>query len=649
MPNVRASQKLPMTASLHAVSRPSDRRSGGAAATIVGLATLALSILLPAPAVAAPPSDALESTLTERVSAVVGTAATGAAVVVTQGDQRLLAIAEGYADAELSEPFTLTTRTPVASVSKMTTALSALTLDAEGVIDLSVDLRAIEGIDLADERAQGDRAPVTGWNILTHHAGLAESILLFPDASEVADDEPLATWLSEHPPVLRHAPVGMHYSALQGHTLIGSLMETATGDTFDEVVAATVFDRVGAETASYRERPGDAELSAPAGEGWVPTPWPFAPERPASALVWSATDAEALLRALSRESDALPSEVRTAAVSTAVLPAHGGMGHTGVFFDEIREGVRVLEHTGANGVARIAYLPDADIGVYATTTSEQAAAGEMTDAVIDDVARWASASGLAGAPIETPRDPIHPAWAPAAPFTHPAGLFAERLFLDQPFERGLRALLGQVAVSVDGDVLRIGERVYTAETSHRWCSSDGCVTAVRTEGGAVQLLRGDRGMLEQTLDAVPWWRDGAVALGSLVAVPVLGAVVFGAGIRAAVRRRKGDESPAAPSRAFAGIWAALAIIAAAGALALPLLPLLDAQAFPPLAPDSPALIVVSGLTIAAVVAGLLWLVSAGRSLRRRRVVGRIITVSGAVLGIAATLTLIDWTIIPAGV
>ena len=34
--------------------------------------------------------------------------------------------------------------------------------------------------------------------------------------------------------------------------------------------------------------------------------------------------------------------------------------------------------------------------------------------------------------------------------------------------------------------------------------------------------------------------------------------------------------------------------------------------------------------------------------RRRAVVGRIVTVAGAVLGVAATLTLIDWTLIPAG-
>lgn len=637
-----------MTATLHTESRPPVRGSKGS--VLAGLTALAFLLLPSAPAVAAEPvDDDLEHTLTERVSDVVGIAATGAAVVVTQGDRRLLAIAEGYADAEATEPFTLATRTPVASVSKMVTALSAVTLDSEGIIDLAVDLRGMRGVDLVDERVEGDRVPVTGWNVLTHHAGIAESILLFPDAAGVTEDAPLATWLGENPPVLRYAPVGMHYSALQGHTLLGARMESSTGETFDEVVAETVFSRIGAETASYRESSEDAELSAPTDDGWVATPWPFAPERPASALVWSASDAEALLRALSPESDALSADVRAAALSTAVLPAHGGAGHTGVFFDEVRDGVRVLEHTGANGVARIAYLPDADIGVYVATTSEQAAAGEMTDAVIDDVARWVSENGLADAPVQTPRESIHPVWAPAASSADPNGLFAERLFLDQPFERGLRALIGQVRVGVDGDGLRIGERHYTADSANRWCSPDGCVTAVRTEGGAVHLLRGDRGMLEQTLDPVPWWRDGGLALASLATVPVLGAVVLGAGIRAAVRRRRGEENTPAPSRAFAGIWAGLALISATGAVALPLLPLLDAQTFPPLAPDSPALIVVSALAVAATAAGLLWVVSAGRSLRRRRAIGRIVTISGAVLGVAATLTLIDWTLIPAGV
>lgn len=637
-----------MTAILHVSSRLPRRGSRAAVAAVVGLAALAPSLVPLTPAVAAGPADDLEHTLAERVGDVVGTAATGAAVVVTQGDRQLLAITDGHADAKLTEPFTLQTRTPVASVSKMVTALSAITLDAEGVIDLSADLRRSDGVDLADERAEGDRAPVTGWNILTHHAGLAESILLFPDASGVTEGRPLAAWVSEHPPVLRYASVGMHYSALQGHTLLGSVMESATGQTFDDIVTETLFARVGAETASYRESPADAELSAPTADGWTATPWPFAPERPASALVWSANDAEAVLRALSPESDALSSDVRAAALSTAVIPAHGGTGHTGVFFDEVRDGVRVLEHTGANGVARIAYMPDADIGVYVSTTSEQAAAGEMTDAVIDDVARWVSENGFAGQPIETPREPVQPSWVPDASSADPSGLFAERLFLDQPFERGLRALLGQVAVSLDGDVLRIGGREHTADSTNRWCSPDGCVTAVRTEAGAVQLLRGDRGMLEQTLDPVPWWRDASLALVSLATIPVLGAVVLGAGIHAAVRGRRGEQNAVAPSRLLAGIWAGLATLAAVGSVALPLLPLLDAQTFPPFAPNSPALIFVSALVVVAASAGFLWVVSAGRAWRKRRVVGRIITIVGAVLGVVATFTLVDWTLIPAG-
>ena len=650
MPNVRVSQKLPMTASHTSAPAVSIRRSVGVVvAAAAGLAALALSVFVPASASAAPSADDLESALSQRVSDLVGVDATGAAVVITHGDSRLFAIADGYADAQLTQPLTLATRTPVASVSKMTTALAALSLDAEGVIDLSADLLQSDDVPLQDGRAERDRLPVTGWNILTHHAGISESILLFPSAEGVTDDQPLATWLEEHPPVLRHAPVGLHYSALQGHTLLGALMETATGDTFDEVMKGTVFDVVGAETASYRENSGDAELSAPADDGWVSTPWPFAPERPASALVWSANDAEALLRALSPESDVLPSEVRSAALTTAVLPAHGGTGHTGVFFDEVWDGVRVLEHTGANGVARVAYLPDADIGVYVATTSEQTAAGEMTDAVIDDVARWASESGLAGAPVAAPRESIHPAWVPAAVHADPSGLFAERLFVDQPFERGLRALLGQVEVRVEGDVLRIGDREYTADGENRWCSAEGCVTAVRTEGGAVQLLRGDRGMLEQTLDAVPWWRAGGIALASLAVVPVLGIVVLVSGIRSAVRRRRGEESTTAPSRIVAGVWAGLTVVAAVGSVAVPLLPLIDPQTFPPLAPDSPVLIVVSALAIAAFAAGVVWLFSAGRALRRRAIVGRIVTVAGAVLGVAATVTLVDWTLIPAGV
>lgn len=631
---------------------PSPRRVGAryrVQLAVGALAAAAISLLHPASASAAASTEDLERTLMERVDALVGASATGATVVVTRGDSRLIGVAEGHANAEQTTPLTLATRTPVASVSKVPTALAALTLDAENTLDLTVDLRKNDAVRLVDERPEPDRSPVTGWNLLTHHAGLDESILLYPDARGVADDQPLADWLNAHAPVLRHAAVGMHYSALQGHTIIGSLMESTTGDTFDDIVSRTVFEVVGASTASYRTTPQDAQLSAPADGGWTHTPWPYAPERPASALVWSAQDAEALLKALSPESDVLPEEVRTRALETAVLPDHGGAGHTGVFFDEVRDGVRVLEHAGANGVARIAYVPAADIGVYVATTSETAEAGAMTDMVIDDVARWARDSGLVGERVDPPRQPVHPSWAPAASTTDPSGLFAERLFGDRPFERPLRALLGQVRVDVDGDTLRIGAREYRAETANGWCSPDGCVTAVQTDSGAVTLLRGDRGMLEQTLDAVPWWRDGTLALASLSVAPVLGIIAIAAAIRARIHRRRGQKLPAAPSRLLAGLWSALALVAVVGAVTLPLLPVIDSQAFAPLAPTSPALLAVIAVAVAAVVAGGLWLVSAARAFPHRTLSARICSVVGGVLGLAATWTLVDWTLIPAGV
>src|SRR5699024_11343117 len=58
--------------------------------------------------------------------------------------------------------------------------------------------------------------------------------------------------LEQNPPVLDHpADIGLHYSPLHGHTLLGAMIEDATGISFDEAAARWVLGPVGAGTAGF--------------------------------------------------------------------------------------------------------------------------------------------------------------------------------------------------------------------------------------------------------------------------------------------------------------------------------------------------------------------------------------------------------------
>src|SRR5699024_3831012 len=142
----------------------------------------------------------------------------------------------------------------------------------------------------------------------------------------------------------------------------------------------------------------DVVLTTRDGEGWAPVEWPAVIERPAAALTWSTNDAAALLHTLlDPEQDALPAEVVEEATTTAVRPNHGAGGHTQVFFEEWRADVRVLEHAGASGLAWLALVPEAGIGVFTAVPTQDAAAAPLTSEVLDTVAAWTARTGLATA------------------------------------------------------------------------------------------------------------------------------------------------------------------------------------------------------------------------------------------------------------
>src|SRR5690606_10845158 len=127
--------------------------------------------------------------------------------------------------------------------------LTALRLQHEGLLDLDTDVR--DQVPVRDRRDSAVAAPVTGRHLLTHHSGLSEPLLTHPDLPEPPPAD-LHGVLEQNPPVLAHpADVGLHYSPLQAHSMLGAMIEEATSTSFEQAAAEWVLGPVGADTARF--------------------------------------------------------------------------------------------------------------------------------------------------------------------------------------------------------------------------------------------------------------------------------------------------------------------------------------------------------------------------------------------------------------
>jgi len=194
---------------------------------MIVLVTTLITVTLPS-GVAAPPdlegagdgAEGLHQEIDALLEEHVGITTPGAMVTVVGPEGPLLTKAEGWADPLSRTPLTPASRTPVASVTKVVTSLTALHLQHEGLLDLDTDVR--DQVPVRDRRDSAVAAPVTGRHLLTHHSGLSEPLLTHPDLPEPPPAD-LHGVLEQNPPVLAHpADVGLHYSPLQAHSMLGA-------------------------------------------------------------------------------------------------------------------------------------------------------------------------------------------------------------------------------------------------------------------------------------------------------------------------------------------------------------------------------------------------------------------------------------------
>jgi len=188
-------------------------------------------------------------------------------LLVARGDRVLVEKSFGYASYELRVPFTPTTPTNVASITKPMTIIIASRL-AEAR-KLSVNDTVSKWLP---EYVHGSRMTVT--QLLNHRAGVPHRLL--PDDQQeeprTADDMVKA---GNAMPLLFEPGAQSVYSS-GGYAILAAVLERAGGKRYDELLQEHVAQPVGAKTIRHLDHrevlPGRAESVIPIGEGVLNAP-----------------------------------------------------------------------------------------------------------------------------------------------------------------------------------------------------------------------------------------------------------------------------------------------------------------------------------------------------------------------------------------
>jgi CubicO group peptidase (beta-lactamase class C family) len=312
-----------------------------------------------------------------------------------------MVFSKGYGFADLAA------RTPVdpartlfrpGSVSKLFTWTAVMQLVEEGKIDLDAPVS-----DYVDQfeipNAFGE--PMTMTHILTHAPGLEDGAAGYLFADEEADLMPLAESLARYAPA-QVRPPGTYSSYSNWATaLAGLVVANVSGMSFEEYVAARIFEPLGMNRATFDE-PLPPGLAADFAQGYrtkffglEPMGFEFIKNfGPAGALTAAAEDMASFMIAHVQDGEG-PNGNRILQADTARLmhsrlfahdPEVAGMAHG--FYEIPRNGERFIGH-GGDTIAfhsQLVIQPETDFGFFLSFNAPDG--GRARRAIVDAVLDW---------------------------------------------------------------------------------------------------------------------------------------------------------------------------------------------------------------------------------------------------------------------
>jgi CubicO group peptidase (beta-lactamase class C family) len=370
----------------------------------------------PIVAVGDPNDPRFASILTDVARDMQNNGVPGASVAVVLDGQLAFAAGLGVKEQGKSDPMLATTLFRVASLSKMVLAATVMTLVEEGKVDVSrpvtdyVPLVLAKGFDPSS-------IPLT--DLLTHTSGLPDYDV--KAACPVGPGQ-IPAYFAAHPPVsLWTLPGEIWDYSNRGYSVLGWVIEAATGGRFEDAVAARVFGPAGMTTATYE--PSVAMASGNYAVGHHPIPGSSDAEyqpnsfdceasRPPAGVLASAIDyahfAEMLLASGGTTlAPASVSAMATGHVDTYQFPDGGELYGYGLYSDDWYKGLHVLRHNGDDTGYESTFwvVPDSKLAVLVFYNTDAVVPSTPVQQAVDVLL------GLAEVPLASYTTPPS-TWAP---------------------------------------------------------------------------------------------------------------------------------------------------------------------------------------------------------------------------------------------
>jgi D-alanyl-D-alanine carboxypeptidase len=220
-------------------------------------------------------SDRLDSQLQQMLDSAVDSPETvfpGTALYVSQPELGTWAGAAGQGNIDPATPMRAEDTFRAGSIMKPFVAATILQLAEEGAFALDDPLPAVLARDVVARIGDADR--ITVRMLLNHTSGIAEfnddefeHVIVAADPHRVWEDEEFLDRAAARPPAF--APGKRWGYSNTNYTLLGLIIEEATGESWRAVVRDRVIDRLDLEHTSLPE-PGDLSIGSDAAHGYVP-------------------------------------------------------------------------------------------------------------------------------------------------------------------------------------------------------------------------------------------------------------------------------------------------------------------------------------------------------------------------------------------
>ncbi|MGB6486321.1 MAG: serine hydrolase domain-containing protein [Steroidobacteraceae bacterium] len=279
----------------------------------------------------------------------------GASVAVVGNGQLIFANGYGFADMKSRRPVIADqTLFRAGSVSKLFTWTAVMQLVEQGKLDL--DRNVDDYLDFKVPEPYG--RPITLRDVMTHSAGFEDTVTdLF--VNKPSQMFPLRQYLLGHMPPLIEPPGRVVAYSNYGATLAGYIVQRVSGEPYDEYIARHILQPLGMDHSTFQQ-PLPANLRPRMASGYrqasdrSTVPFELVEAAPAGALTTDATDLAKFALAQLGGGSGGGAQILTRATLQEMhtpqgrpLPGMNGMDLG--FYDENRNGLRIIGHAGDTG------------------------------------------------------------------------------------------------------------------------------------------------------------------------------------------------------------------------------------------------------------------------------------------------------------